>query len=239
MTQDIEELEAKLDDILNNQDLNQEERTLSAAVLTEKLVRLEQQRHKTARMTAQIRNRLEGEVIGRYWSRLNKPTKPRDIIHRLQKESEDLEAEPIYETDSRKMATMARNYHNKIQFDRRDTPNEAREAVIETVLNRTARKTTPEQNEELKRQLTRTDIKNSLKLSANNKAPGLDGITYEVWKILDARYETAVSLEKPAFDVLSSLLTVYNDIESNGMVPVRSLPKAGCVRSTKKTIKRT
>jgi alpha-ketoglutarate-dependent taurine dioxygenase len=103
----------KLDDILNNQDLNQEERTLSAAVLTEKLVRLEQQRHKTARMTAQLRNRLEGEVIGRYWSRLNKPAQPRDIIHRLKKESEDPETEPTYETDSKRMATMARDYHNK------------------------------------------------------------------------------------------------------------------------------
>ncbi|KAJ7667711.1 Endonuclease/exonuclease/phosphatase, partial [Mycena polygramma] len=222
MTKDIKELEERLDEILNDKDLNEEERTLSAAVYTEKLLRLEQQRHRSARMTAQARNRLEGEIIGRYWSRLNKPTRPREMIDRLKKPNENPDnpnAAPIYETRSAEMATMARNYHNKIQFEGRNTAADEREAKIQTVLGRTARTTTDEQKEELKRKLTRLDVKNALKLSANKKAPGLDGITYEVWKVLDSRYETAISLEKSALDVLGALLTTYNDIETHGMVP--------------------
>jgi hypothetical protein len=55
------------------------------------------------------------------------------------------------------MASMARDYHNNIQSERADTPQDIREAKIETVLGRTARKTTPEQTEMLEKQLTIED----------------------------------------------------------------------------------
>jgi hypothetical protein len=55
-------------------------------------------------------------------------------------------------------------------------------------------------------------------MSSNFRAPGLDGITYEIWKVLHARYETAKSQDKPAFHILSAMHTVYNDIEIHGMV---------------------
>ncbi|KAJ7140525.1 hypothetical protein C8R43DRAFT_892731 [Mycena crocata] len=116
------------------------------------------------------------------------------------------------------MATIARNYHNRIQFDRQDTTEEVRNATIETVLDRTSRKTTPAQNEELRAKLTRDDVRIALRRSANNKGPGLDGSSYELWKTLDARHVTAVSLDKPGFDILEVLKTVYNDIETNGIV---------------------
>jgi hypothetical protein len=53
---------------------------------------------------------------------INKPRKPRDIIHRLLKSPAGLEpAQYACETNSKKMATLARNHHNKIQKDGRET----------------------------------------------------------------------------------------------------------------------
>ncbi|KAK7040434.1 DNase I-like protein, partial [Favolaschia claudopus] len=115
MEKEIADYETRLNEILGDQTMNEEERKLSAAVITEKIVQLEQKRHRSARLTAQIRNRIEGEVIGKYWTMLNKPAKPREVIHRLRITPENPDEEPTYETNSKKMATMARNYHNKIQ----------------------------------------------------------------------------------------------------------------------------
>jgi hypothetical protein len=93
-----------------------------------------------------------------------------------------------------------------------------RDHTIEVVLSRTACKANNGQVRDLSNKLTREDIQEALKLSANGKAPGLNGFTYEFWKILDDRYRTAVSLEKEGFDIIKVLLLVFNDIETNGMV---------------------
>jgi hypothetical protein len=58
----------------------------------------------------------------------------------------------------------------------------------------------------------------SLRLSANNKAPGLNGIPYELWKVLDSRHRTRVFQGKPSFDVVVALQVIYNDIEDNRIV---------------------
>jgi exonuclease III len=217
ITQEIAKFETQLKLINDDSDLSEEERKLSSVVIIEKLAELQKKRHKAARLTAQVRNRLEGEIISRYWSMINKPKKPRDLINRLRKDTGP-DGPIAYETDSKKMATLARNYHKKIQSDRTDTPTEVREQKIQIVLGRTARKTTEEQNEMLKAKLTLEDVRRAIKLSANNKAPGLDGITYETWKTLDSRFQTAKSLDKPAFNILDAMLRVYNDIETHGML---------------------
>ncbi|KAJ7266032.1 Endonuclease/exonuclease/phosphatase, partial [Mycena rebaudengoi] len=217
LLKDIAELELKLKVIVNDQTVSQEERVLSGAVITEKLAKLQMRRHSNSRMSAQVKNRLEGEIIGRYWSSINKSKKPRELISRLKKSPPEAEVVE-YEKNSKKMATMAMKYHDKIQSDRRETAPDIRDHTIDVVLVRTARKVTPEQEADLSAKLSIEDVKNALKLSANNKAPGLNGINYEVWKILDSRYQTNVSQEKPAFDILGALHKVFNDIETNGMV---------------------
>ncbi|KAJ7104119.1 Endonuclease/exonuclease/phosphatase, partial [Mycena belliarum] len=214
---EIAALEVKLKLVEADKELTIEERKLSSVLLLQKIEELEKKRHKDARATARIRNRLEGEVIGPYWTQINKPSKPREVIHRLIRVTKD-DGTIEYEKNSRNMATLARNYHKKLQSDRNDTPPEVREEKITKVLERTATKVTDEQHKMLKAKLTIEDVRLALRKSANGKAPGLDGITYEVWKILDARYQTAISLEKPAFNILSVMLAVYNDIETHGMI---------------------
>ncbi|KAJ7098801.1 Endonuclease/exonuclease/phosphatase, partial [Mycena belliarum] len=225
---EIANLEAQLDTIINDLTLSEDERILSATILTERLAATQIKKHNTSRLSAQVRNRLEGEVIGRYWSALNRAKKPREAIQRLFKPGHDplAEIEAQYETDSRRMATIARNYHNSIQKQRRDTPPDIRDPTIEVVLQRVVRKTTPAQADDLKRQLTRADVELSLKLSANNKAPGLNGIPYEVWRILDSRFQTKMYQQKPAFDIVGALQIVFNDIETYGVVPTTGFAKS-------------
>ncbi|CAK5280005.1 unnamed protein product, partial [Mycena citricolor] len=82
----------------------------------------QKQRYRSNRLSAQIQNRLHGEIIGRYWSKINRPSKPRDTIHRLRKPPtfQDPTAPIEYETNSKRMADMARDYHSNLQEDRRD-----------------------------------------------------------------------------------------------------------------------
>ncbi|KAJ7107526.1 Endonuclease/exonuclease/phosphatase, partial [Mycena epipterygia] len=68
---EIDTLEKDMKAALNDPNLSEEEVLLSAAVFTEKLAKIHIAKHEKSRISAQIRNRLEGEVIGRYWSALN------------------------------------------------------------------------------------------------------------------------------------------------------------------------
>ncbi|CAK5275263.1 unnamed protein product [Mycena citricolor] len=70
----------------------------------------------------------------------------------------------------------------------------------------------------LQKQTTRENIQKALKCSANFKAPGLDRIPYELWRVLNNRYHTAECVKKPSFDILEILRKVYNDIKCHGMV---------------------
>lgn len=130
LKQEIAELENKLDVINGDSTLSEEEKSLASVVLVKRLAEKQKKRYKASALEAQVRHKLEGEIIGRYWTRVNKECKPRDIIHRL-KISTDPEGPAQYETNSKKMATIARNYHNKLQSERADTPPEVREEKID------------------------------------------------------------------------------------------------------------
>ncbi|KAJ7101501.1 Endonuclease/exonuclease/phosphatase, partial [Mycena belliarum] len=225
---EIKKLEADLKAVLNDPTIPEDEVIISAALLTERLARTHISKHEKSRISARIKNRLEGEMIGKYWSAINKTKKPREVLRRLLKPAHDVPTNPTakYETDSQRMATIARNYHNKIQKVRRDTAPDIRDPTIEVVLQRVVRKTTLEQFSDLRKQLTRADIELALKLSANNKAPGLNGIPYEVWRMLDSRFRTKTSQDKPAFDIIGLLLLLYNDIESFGITPGTGFSKS-------------
>jgi protein gp37 len=83
ITTEIEETEAELKDVANSSTLSEAECTLSAAVLTEKLAALHRHRFRSARLTGQIHNRLEGKVLSKYWSIINKTKEPRELINCL------------------------------------------------------------------------------------------------------------------------------------------------------------
>jgi hypothetical protein len=62
---DIKEVELQLKIILADRSLTDEDRKLSGAVLTEKLATLHRKWFRESKLSAQIRNRLEGEIISK------------------------------------------------------------------------------------------------------------------------------------------------------------------------------
>ena len=56
-----------------------------------------------------------GEVLGGVWSGMNKDRKPRDIIPRLKIPNQQNDANVKFEQDSRRMAKLARDYHESLQ----------------------------------------------------------------------------------------------------------------------------
>ncbi|KAJ7150052.1 hypothetical protein C8R43DRAFT_887503, partial [Mycena crocata] len=217
---EIRELEIELEMVLGDPDVSDDEKRLSGAILTERLAKLNVEKHDSEKMDSKIRNDIEGETISKYWTQINRARRPRDVIHRLKKPTANTtqDARTIYETDSTRMANIARSYHNRIQTEGLDTPPEERDPIIEKVLARTSRHATQVQVDDLKKQLTREDVIESLKRSADGKAPGENGIPYEVWKVIDSRYHTITTQhQKEAFDIIGTLQMVYNDIETHNV----------------------
>ncbi|KAJ3831090.1 hypothetical protein F5878DRAFT_505542, partial [Lentinula raphanica] len=117
------------------------------------------------------------------------------------------------------MADMMRTHHEQIQGDETDTNEHERETAIAEALERIDTHITEEANESLNQKLTDEDVREALKLSANHKAPGLNGISYEIWKTINARYQNAKAHNKPAFNIVKTLRMVYNEIETFGIAP--------------------
>ena len=64
--------------------------------------------------------------------------------------------------------------------------------------------------------LTEEDVRSALKLSNNDRAPGVNGIRYEFFKILDIEYKKFK--DKPgAFNIMGFLADLYRDIEQFGI----------------------
>jgi hypothetical protein len=58
------------------------------------------------------------------------------------------------------------------------------------------------------KELTTEDISDTLKLSNNGKAPGLDGIPYEFYKMLDIIFQHRKGTDHKMFDVLAFLTSL-------------------------------
>ncbi|KAG1840059.1 Endonuclease/exonuclease/phosphatase [Suillus subalutaceus] len=58
-------------------------RRQNKTILEKEIEHLERKRQKSAHLKAQAQWSLQGETISKYWTKVNNPKKPRDIIHRL------------------------------------------------------------------------------------------------------------------------------------------------------------
>jgi len=112
--------------------LTSDDIALEAIRINEEVNALERRLFETNRDTAAVKNRLEGETISRYWSKLNKEKTPRDTLHRLRNPLDETEG---HETNSIRMAELARNYHEKLQTQDRNPTEEPNTQETSKVLN--------------------------------------------------------------------------------------------------------
>ncbi len=166
------------------------ERVKEAGALTKQIRQLKQRRYKQQQENSRAAHRLYGDRPTRYWSKIHKDCAPRDIICAFEKEGQlGTAGEKLYETYSVRMAEMARTHHMNVQRDDTSTKsNEARECDITAALNNLEAKVTELQAEQLGDKITYEDVTLSLRFAKNGSSPGLDGVPFEFWKTLQARF---------------------------------------------------
>jgi hypothetical protein len=64
--------------------------------------------------------------------------------------------------------------------------------------------------------ITEEEVKLALKLSDNDKAAGLDGATYEMWKSIAQECNHDVPGMEEGFDVIHLMTVASNNIEKHG-----------------------
>ncbi|KAL1741664.1 Endonuclease/exonuclease/phosphatase, partial [Schizophyllum fasciatum] len=210
--QAIKEMETKLTTIENDEELSDDEKTISATLLRQELDNLQRMRLGKTRKTAQARFFAEGEEMGKYWTSVNKTKAPREIIYRLR--IPDNEG-PEFATKSRDMARVARDYHEKLQQEE-ISANETQAEAIKDVLQFVKRKISDENRQKMAEKVTEDQVRQAIRLAPTDKGAGLDGLPAELWKALDRRHQ--VSEKETRFNVVKTLTMVYNDIEVNGTV---------------------
>jgi exonuclease III len=215
--QELRKNEEELERINNDGNTPECEKILESSKVTQKITELERKRHLKRRVDVAVRNRIEGETISRYWTQTNKEIKPRDVFHALRKPQAN-ETENPYENSSDKMAELARDYHENLQRDGAlDNNPLAREESFRGPLKSIAARATLVQRDTLKARVSKDEVEAALKASSNDKAAGLDGVTYELWKLIHSSCQKAAKENKPSFDVLELMVAAFNDIEANGV----------------------
>jgi ribonuclease HI/exonuclease III len=200
-------------------DTNDELRTHEAFLASE-LAHLERVKAKNQRKLTRARLSNHGEKLGGCWSALSKDSKPRDIIYRLKIP----QTNPTqYERCSKRMAEMARNYHENLQENDSTPPinQEERALTMEQVLNEipiTQRMEEPDQSP-LNWQLSEEHVNNALKLVKEGTATGLDGCPNELWKVLKSRHDSAQGTHKTSFNITKALTSLFRDIQTHGVDP--------------------
>jgi hypothetical protein len=166
---------SQLKAILADQNLSEEDRQIVSLHIQEELNHLEITQHERARI------RVESEsAASKFWAKSGKDQKPQDSIIELRDINSPSDS-PVYEHRSDKMAEVARDYYNTLQYNGMATDDE-RNAALDNVLNSIKIKLSPSDRSELENNLTKANIEEVLHLLPNGKAPGIDGIPYELWK---------------------------------------------------------
>ncbi|KAJ7616192.1 hypothetical protein DFH06DRAFT_1013136, partial [Mycena polygramma] len=211
-------LEAALKRVTNSNSTVERDKIPEAVEITAKIHELEIKRHSKVRSNTAINSKIHNETLSREWTQTNKERKPRDIIYALRKPGVLGNDGQIYEKDSQKMAEMlARNYHNDLQVDEIEPDPELRAEAITEVLENIDTRTTEDQFANLQAQTTEQDVMEALLCAQNNRAAGIDGLIYELWKTVNARYLEDERCGKPSFNIIQLMTIVFNDIKNFGV----------------------
>ena len=190
------------------------------AILAQELEHLEKIQTKDKKDKLKTEIALHGEKLGGIWSALSKDIKPRDTIYRLKIPNS---TPPQYERCSKKMAQLARDYHEKLQQCEQTLhpTTEEIETQLDHLLNEIPnnQKLNNRQQTTMNQPITPNQVARALKLTKNGTATGLDGCPYELWKTLDDLHISTTRNNKNGFDIIKTLTIVFNDIRLHGIDP--------------------
>jgi hypothetical protein len=132
--------------------------------------------------------------------------------------------------DAKEMAQIAARYHKRIQQDEHDPQAPPDDRDLDDILNKIKRKLPEESRRKLTENITEEEVRNAIKNTPNDKAPGLDGIPTELWKSMDDQFaeaENAPAAERKC-NIIWVLVQVFQDIENHGMDKTAKLNE-GCM----------
>ena len=172
-------------------------------------------RIETAQMIAKAKYIKKGQKSTKYFFNLKRDKKDPSIIKALQNKNGKII------NDTNEMCTIAAEYHQSLQKapERQDKDDQK---INETLKNITNKLETDDQ-EKLDKQTDKYEIKKAIKASQNSKAPGVDGILYEFYKVWIKEHEDYKDREgsknpkRPTADITKILKEVYNEIENIGL----------------------
>lgn len=167
-----------------------------------------------ARDTVATKFYLTNETLTKPWINMNKEQRTRDIIVALKDPNPNVNR---LERKSAKMAEVAKRHHEELQEEGWPVSPRAHERRIRKVLAGIEEKITESQKCMLSSQINREDIKKAMDTLHNGKAAGMDGIIHELWVELAERHEERQKDDKPGFDVIGALTTVFQDIQEYGI----------------------
>ncbi|KAL1938742.1 hypothetical protein VTO73DRAFT_11345 [Trametes versicolor] len=195
--------------------LNEGARVERAAVLQDRLTKLEQKRFGWKRKEVAARHWAQSETMTKYWMRGNTTPEVTEVMYTMLQPGAD---PPTYTNHSKTMAKIARDFYNDLQEDDPLEEGENHEAYIDEALYDTDARLTNEAKADLAQALTRDDVADAIKDAAQGKAPGLDGLPTEVWKAYSRWHAAAIKRGAPAVDLPKAMMRVFNDIEKHGII---------------------
>ncbi|OSD00579.1 DNase I-like protein, partial [Trametes coccinea BRFM310] len=218
---EIKCMERDLEALKDREGLSNANKLVDIEAATNQLRKLQEKRLKLQQISSRAKHKREGERPTKYWSRLHKDSKPRELIPALERpDVRDRAGERIYEEQADKMAEIARAHYDGVQRD--DCPTidvERRDQDISDVLEHVNVRLTEAQQEKLSAELTWEECECALMGAKNGTAPGLDGIQYEVWKRMHERFkEDKRHPDSVAVDVVGILREAYLDIQEHGVM---------------------
>lgn len=215
----IKDLSQQAIQIKNLQDLSEEEKRNNINTIEAEIYNLERKKHIQKRRNLATKIKLEKEIIGKPWIDLNKPYKQKTTITALKNPNEPTE----YTRSSRKMAKIARTYHQNIQM-KDITLNQSlqeRQNEIEEITGNLTSQLMEDNKKHLDEQISVKEILEVIKDIPNSSSPGLDGIPNKLWKILVEHTLQKIKGKPnvPKLEIGKILQKVYSDIESHGIHP--------------------
>ncbi|RDX52304.1 hypothetical protein OH76DRAFT_1480887 [Lentinus brumalis] len=238
---EIQMRETALRKVKASRDMTEQGKVEEAAALTKQIRQLRQQRLKQQQQYSRATHRLFGDRPTKYWSKLHRACAPRDTINAFEIEGRlGVSGEKLYESDSVRMAEMARAHHINVQKDdpNMKPPNE-REEDIRVALNSIESKVSEAEASDLGKEIEYDEVALSLRFAKNGSSPGLDGIPFELWKTLHARHiEDTRFPQRASFDIVRLLRAAFEDVRMHGVDPETSFARGWIAPIYKEKVRR-
>ncbi|KAH9849690.1 Endonuclease/exonuclease/phosphatase, partial [Lenzites betulinus] len=188
-------------------------------LIVDQLKALKEKRHSQLQAKARAKHRVDGERPTKYWVNLQREREPREMIVAFEIPETGLRGAPKqYTSDPKVMAEMARRHYNGVQDGGPHNDPTERERAIEEALRSLDSKVSSEQEEMMGKDIMRDEVDMALRFTKTGTAPGLDGIQYEVWKTVHARYvEDRRHEGRETLDIIELLTEMYRDMSTNGV----------------------